>query len=290
MTEGPGEAIQTSTRLLKCTLEIAHCRAYWAQMGRGRERPGGAAVPGRFGGTSSASPRRMGGDARGPGRAQEAFEQFWFGTRSLERVQMLLANMRVRFNAFPSALEVLGQWLHMSADTRRAICHWHLQLADPLYRRFTGVHLVERRQEGRDGVTRDTVVAWLGSEGPAQWTMSTRIQYASKLLSAAYAAGLVASNRDRRPLSLPRVPSEALAYLMYLLRETRFQGSLLDNPYLGSVGLSGSLLDERLRELPGLRFRRQGSLIEFGWSHPDLRAWAADRVLSREPAVTEGVR
>ena len=98
-----------------------------------------------------------------------------------------------------------------------------------------------------------------------------RIQFASKLLSAAYSATVVTSNRDPRPIGMPRVPDEALEYLLYLLRETEFEGSLLDNPYLSSVGLEGAILEERLRGLPGLAFRRQGDLIDFGWRHHDLR-------------------
>ena len=29
--------------------------------------------------------------------------------------------------------------------TRQVICHWHAQLSDPIYRRFTGEFLIERR-------------------------------------------------------------------------------------------------------------------------------------------------
>jgi hypothetical protein len=61
--------------------------------------------------------------------------------------------------------------------------------------------------------------------------MTTRIQFASKLLSAAYSAGLLAGNRDPRAVVFPRVPDDALEYLMYLLREVTFEGTLLSNPY-----------------------------------------------------------
>ena len=71
------------------------------------------------------------------------------------------------------------------------------------------------------------------------------------------------------------MPDESLEYLLYLLRETEFAGTLLDNPYLASVGLDGAVLVDRLRRLPGLAFRRQGDLTDFGWRHQDLRAWAA---------------
>lgn len=246
MTGGQRETTATHTRLSKCALEVEDSRAFWSHAD----------------GTRSVD-------------AQRAFDDYWFGARSLLRVKVLLANMRARFAAFPSALAVLHNWPHMSPETRRIICHWHLQLTDPLYRRFTGDYLVERRSRARPEVNRDLVVGWVGQHGSNQWTMTMRIQFASKLLSAAYSAALVTSNRDPRPVGLPRVPDEALAYLMYLLRETEFEGTLLDNPYTRSVGLEGAVLEERLRGLPGLTFMRQGDLTDFGWVQRDLRAWAA---------------
>ena len=56
-----------------------------------------------------------------------------------------------------------------------------------------------------------------------------------------------------------------LTYLLYLLREVEFAGTLLENPYLASVGLSGDELGRRLRGLTALQFIRQGSLVDFGW-------------------------
>lgn len=245
MTGRPREATEVHTRLLKCALEVEDSRAYWTHAGEATNAT-----------------------------AQKAFDEYWFGARSLPRIEVLLTNMRARFDAFPPALEVLHRWPHMSPDTRRTICHWHLQLADPLYRRFTGEYLVCRRAGSRPEVTRDLVVGWVGQQGPGRWTMSTRIQFASKLLSAAYSAGLVASNRDPRPLAVPRVPNEALEYLMYLLREIQLAGSLLDNAYTGSMDLDGPVLEDRLRGLPGLAFKRQGDLIDFGWRYTNLCAWA----------------
>lgn len=244
MSDRPREVTQVHTRLLKCALEIEDLRAYWAHAG-GTEPP----------------------------TAQRAFKEYWFGAKSMARVEVLLANARLRFDAFPPALEILHRWPHMSPDTRRAICHWHLQLADPLYRAFTGDYLAKRRADGRDTVTRDSVVEWVAEQGPGRWTLSTRIQFASKLLSSAHAAGLVAKTRDPRPLALPRISDEALEYLIYLLREVALHGTLLENPYLASVGLEGPFLAARLRTLPGLTFSRQGDLLDIGWRYPDLRAW-----------------
>ena len=245
MTSRPAETTRLHTRLLKCALEVEDCRCYWARVGAPRE-----------------------------GITHQAFDEYWFGARSLPRVSNLLRNMRARFDAFPQALSVLHRWREMEPDTRRVICHWHLQLADPLYRRFTGTFLAERREEARPGLTRDRVVTWVARQDADRWNASTRIQFASKLLSAASAAGLVATTRNPRELSLPRVPDEALAYLLHLLRGVDYQGTLLDNPYLGSVGLGGAALSDRLRRLSDVGFRQQGDLVDLDFDHADLAAWA----------------
>jgi hypothetical protein len=245
MTGVPKEETHVHGRILKCALEVEDARACWTHAGQGQ-----AAT------------------------AQRAFDEYWFGAKSLPRIEVLLTNMRARFDAFPGALETLHRWPHMSPDTPRVICHWHLQSSDPLYRGFTGEYLVARRMGPRAEVTRDLVVGWIGEHGVERWTMATRIQSASKMLSAAHAAGLVTSARDPRPLETPRVPDEALEYLMYLLRGIQFEGTLLGNPYVASVGLDGGAIEDRLRALPRLMFRRQGDLIDFGWKDSDLTAWA----------------
>lgn len=261
MSEQPQEVTQVHTRLLKCALEVEDSRSYWTHT-----------------------------DGAHPVTARQAFDEYWFGARSLAWIEILLTNMRARFDAFPPALQVLHRWTQMAPDTRSLICHWHLQLADPLYRHFTGDYLVNRRAGTRTEVTRDLVVAWVGEQGPGRWTMATRIQFASKLLSAAYAAGLVATNRDPRPLALPRVPNEALEYAMYLLREVQFEGTLLDNPYLASVGLDGPFLEERLRTLPGIAFSRQATLVDMGWKYADLHAWSAATLLRNGDSAAGAAR
>lgn len=256
----PREETTLHTRLLKCALEVDDARAFWFH----------------------AEPNRT-------FTAQQAFDAYWFGARSLPRIEVLLVNLRARFSTYPAALSVLHRWREMSPDTRRLICHWHLQLSDPLYRRFTAEYLVERRDNSRAEVTRALVIGWVGQQGPGRWTMSTRIQFASKLLSAAFSAGLLTSNHDPRPLNLPRVPDEALEYLLYLLRETDFEGSLLANPYLRSVGLDDTFLTDRLRQLQSLSFKRQGDLIDLDWHYPDLQHWADARIpapLSASPSAS----
>src|SRR5260370_13073428 len=107
----------------------------------------------------------------------------------------------------------------------------------------------------------------MSEQGSGRWNMATRIQFASKLLSAAHGAGLIGSIRDPRPLQFPRVGEPALTYLMYLLRGVGFTGTLLGNPYLASGGLQGGTLEDRLRGLPSPRLRRQGGLIRFRWTY-----------------------
>src|SRR4051812_25352561 len=202
MTARPAEAMGMHTRLLKCTLEVETSRAYWGLAGAGQESS-----------------------------ARRAFEESWFGVRSLVRVEVLMANLRARYDAYPEALRALGTWEDMDPDTRRLVCHWHVQLSDPLYRAFTGSFLVGRHAGSRPTVTHDLAVAWVSEQDAGRWNMATRIQFASKLLSAAHDAGLIGSTRDPRPLRFPFAGEHALTYLMYLLRGVRFAGTLLENPY-----------------------------------------------------------
>jgi hypothetical protein len=251
----PAEVTAVHTRILRCTLGVPDARAYW--------------------GAPDSAPDA----APTAGRADRAFKEYWFGARSHARVEVLLTNMRVRFDAYPEALSVLRAWPDMEPATRAVICHWHLQLADPLYRAFTGDFLAQRRApalgEGRLEITLARAVAWVGEQDSGKWTMSTRIQFASKLLSAAAEAGLVGSRRDPRPLRLPRVPDDALLYALHLLRGIDIAGTLLDNPYLTSVGLDGDALSARLRTLPGVRYARQGTIVDLEWEHESLPTWFA---------------
>ncbi len=114
------EALEPHTRMMKCTLEIEPSRSYWCACAANR----------------------------GPLSKEQAFEQSVFGSKTYLRVERLLADMRHRYDAFPFALEVLGKWQPMELGDRAIICHWHTQIADPVYRSFTGSYLVER-YEGR---------------------------------------------------------------------------------------------------------------------------------------------
>lgn len=246
-SDRPSEATEVHTRILRLALGIEDSRSYWEHVD-----PAVAIAD----------------------RALVAFEQRWFGSKSLERVRFLLASFVDRYDAFPEALDVLRRWRSMDAMTRQMICHWHTQLSDPLYRQFTGKFLVERRALRDAKIDRDIVLRWVKNEFPNRWSEATLVQFASKLLSAASEAGVISAKRDPRALLVPKVPDAALAYLMHLLRGVRFAGSLTDNPYLASVGLVEGFLDQRLRSLNGVSFRRMAHLTEFDWEAPTLTAWA----------------
>ena len=245
--ERPAEATEVHTRLLRLALGVEESRSYWEHVD--------PEVP----------PAQ---------RALVAFEHRWFGAKSLERVRFLLSNFVDRYDRFPDALTVLQRWRAMDAASRPMICHWHLQLSDPLYRRFTGTFLVQRRAARDPKVDRDVTLRWVQTEFPDRWSAATCVQFASKLLSAASEAGVISSKRDPRALLMPRVPDLALAYLLHLLRSIRFAGTLTENPYLASVGLVEGFLDQRLRSLPGVNYRRMAQLTEFDWEAPSLGAWA----------------
>ena len=250
MQPQPAEATVVHTRLLRITLAVEESLAYW---------------------------QNKAPDVSGQAVADVAFEGRWFGGKSAARVVRLLSDMTARYAAFPESLALLRRWITMSAATRRLVCHWHLQLSDPLYRKFSGALLPERKARGAasGGITRDLVARWVRAQGGERWAPSTCVQFASKLLSTAFEAGLLGTRRDPRPLATPPVPDDALAYLLYLLRGVRFAGTLFDNPYLASVGLTGLALDARLTRLEDLTYRRLGEIVDVEWKAPSLTAWGA---------------
>jgi hypothetical protein len=245
--EKPAEVVAVHTRLQGLALAVEEARDYWSAV-------------------DPALPLAE--------RAARAFEERWFGARSLRRVRLLVSSMAFRYDAFPEALAVLRRWPRMSAATRAAICHWHLQLTDPLYRRFSDELLAARRALAAPDFDRPRVARWVAESCPGRWSSPTVVQFASKLLSAASEAGLCTPRRDpRRPL-YPTVPDDALAYLLHLLRGVTFAGTLAANPYLTSVGIDRPQLAQRLRTIPSMTYRRSGDLDSFDWEHPSLTAWA----------------
>lgn len=246
------EVTELHSRLLRCSLCVEESRAYWAHV-------------------DPADPRQS---------ARHAFVQSWFGAKSEAWTTELLANMRVRFDAYPPSLRALAGWRSIPPEARRVVCHFHVQLTDPLYRAFTGRFLAERRADGRLDLHRQKVIDWTVEHGPPRWAVKTQLQFATRLLSCSAAAGLVRGTRDPRALTLPRVSDLALEHILYTLRALRFDGTLVDNPYLASLGLTGGQLAERVRNLPAVGLRRLGDVHELEWRYPDLDAWALHTIAS----------
>lgn len=245
------EAVEIHTRILRCMLAAEDCYAYWRHV-----------------------------DLNVPiaQRSALAFQGRWFGVKSEARVRTLLANLVERFDAFPEALELLRSLGAVSATLRPWICHLHLQLADPIYRRFTGEFLPQRRADGYVAIDRGVAARWVESTAPDRWSTTTSMKFASNLLSAAVEAGLLKDRKDPRKLTLSGVPDAAVGYALYLLRTVEFEGSLSDNPYLRSLGIDSALFPLAMRRVPGIDFRGIGGVHEVDWRYPTLAAWGNENL------------
>ncbi len=205
-------------------------------------------------------------------RAALAFEQRWFGTKSEARVRTLIGDMLERFDAFPEALGLLASMPSVPARLRPWICHLHLQLADPIYRRFSGELLPQRRAEGYRTIDRPAVSRWISEIEPERWSAATCNKFASNLLATALEVGLITGRRDPRSLTPKHVPSEAIGYALYLLRTVDIQASLLDSPYLRSLDVDLLSLATSLN-VPGFSCARVGDLVDITWGEPSLTEW-----------------
>ncbi len=245
MSERPSEVTELHTRLLRVTLEIDSCVAYW----------------------SHADTQRSHAE-----HAKLALEQGWFGDRSPARVRKLVDELSSRFDPFPEALAVLRAWTDISDATRRLVCHWHVQLTDTVYRKFTGDLLPELRGPEGAVLTRELVAEWIEQVAPGRWADSTKLKYGGNLITTAAEAGLVSQPSRERTPQVPQVPDEALAYLLHLLRDVDFAGTLAENPYLRSVGMQGDPLEEALARLAG---RSDDGGFDLEWMAKSLTEWAA---------------
>ena len=247
MSDRPSEVTEMHTRLLRVTLEPEACATYW----------------------SHADPSLSRADV-----AKRAFDEGWFGERSEARVHKLVDEFASRFDPFPDALNVLRGWSDMPLATCRLIAHWHIQLTDVFYRRFSGEFLPELHGAETPSLTREMVAAWVERIAPERWADSTKLKYAGNLITTAAEAGLLSQPMPRRTALLPDVPNDALAYLLHLLLDIGFDGSMTNNPYLRSVGLHGDRLE---RALVGLAGRPHAVGIDFSWMCGSLAKWAASR-------------
>ncbi|MGK3963927.1 DUF1819 domain-containing protein [Sorangium sp. So ce1667] len=234
------------TRILRCMLAVDDCYAYWQHVDE---------------------------DVPVADRARVAFERRWFGTKSEARVRTIMTDMIERFDAYPEALALFRRLGTVPSNLRPFLCHVHTQLADPIYRRFTGEWLPTRREQGLTTLDRDTVARWVDGLQAGRWGPSTCIKFASNLLATALDVGLVSGRRDPRKLPSIPVPDVILGYVLYLLRGVRIDGSLTDNPYLCSLGVTKATFHSFAARIPGIRFAELGGVIDLAWLEPSLTAW-----------------
>lgn len=244
--QAPTEVTVAHTRILRTTLAVEDCYAYWQKLDR--EIPLQA-------------------------RSRAAFEQRWFGLKSEARVRTLMGDMLERFDAFPEALTVLHELGTVPANLRPWICHVHTQLADPIYRKFTGEFLPSRRALGHDTIDRELVARWVDGLYPGRWSASTAIKFGSNLLATAFEAGLVADRRDPRRLTAAIAPETIVGYVLYLLRDVHIEGSLTNNSYLRSLGVGPEVFAAVAGRVPGIRFAELGGVAELTFTEPSFMAW-----------------
>jgi hypothetical protein len=206
-------------------------------------------------------------------RATVAFERRWFGTKSEARVRTIMTDMLERFDAYPEALALLQRLGRIPVGLRTLVCHLHTALADPVYRRFTGDLLPQRRSEGRTTVDRPTVARWVESLAPERWSPVTRVKFASNLLATALDVGIVRGRRDPRELPSFAVAEVAIGYALYLLRGVRIEGSLTENPYLRSLGITSHELAHHGVRIPGVHVAELGGAVEVTFLEPTLTTW-----------------
>ncbi|HEY5962233.1 MAG TPA: hypothetical protein VIV60_37010, partial [Polyangiaceae bacterium] len=242
----PQETTTLHTRILRCMLAVDDSYAYW-------QRAETAIPPAE--------------------RAKLAFERRWFGTKSEARIRTLMTDMAERFDAYPEALGLLQERGTVPAHLRPYVCHVHTQLADPIYRRFTGDFLPARRDQRRGTIDRDVVAEWIDALEPGRWASTTCSKFGSNLLATAADAGLVDGKKDPRRLATLSVPEVVLGYALYLLRDIEIEGSLDSNPYLRSLGLTREGFGRLGARIPGIRINELGGTFEITWLNSGLRDW-----------------
>lgn len=247
----PSEVTVVHTAMLRCTLAVDDSAAYWKRVD--------LTVPPEA-------------------RAKLAFQERWFGTKSEARVRGVLPALVARFDAFPEAIALLRELGSVPSVVRPWICHFHVQLTDPVYRRFTGQFLPARRAQSYTALDREAVARWLEEREPERWSPATRLKFATNLLGTAAEVGVIANRRDPRKLARPLVPPLALGYALYLLRGLEFEGSLMDCPYLASCGVGPKGFVSAVSRVPGLAVAELGGTVELRWQSPSLLAWGREHL------------
>ncbi len=246
---GGEEEAKIHTRMLRIGLAVEDSRAYWQRAGTLDDEND---------------------------RIHTAFEERWFGSRTMARVRYLVNNFKYRFDAFPDSLPVLHRWNPSDIADRTVICHWHVQLTDPLYREFTSTLFNLRWHRPEPTIDRSSALRWVEEKTDGRWSSSTSQRMATGLLACAADANLCEETKRVRTLSYPRVSDLALSYLLYLLKDVEYEGSLKSNPYALSVGLDGELWEQRVRNLPSVHYRRMADVHDLEWKFESLSHWGKE--------------
>lgn len=172
--------------------------------------------------------------------ARTAEEEGWFGTMSSTRVRYVVRQLQKRF-PYP-ARKLLSFEPRAESGQDALICHWHLQLNDPLYRHYTSRYILGCWSGPTTSVTLDGTEQWVrGRPSARDWKANTQRRLASGLMSAATEAGLMSkTGRDERELKLPAVQTCDRDYLKELIQLARIEDA---DPYLTSVGQSGEEIE-----------------------------------------------
>ena len=165
--------------------------------------------------------------------AREAFEAHWFGDSTQARTRYLIGQLQRRF-PFVVRQALRSELANLQKEL---ICHWHLQLTDPLYRAYTGEFILSCWSGTTTSIDLESSVDWVREQPIAQnWQPATIRRLASGLLSAATDAGLCKGNsRTEKELRIPTVTEADMKYLALLLDQAECRDRL---PYSLSVGRS----------------------------------------------------
>ena len=246
MTSSQKELVKEHTHILRVMLSVDDCIAFW-----------------------NANSDELSRDER----VQAAFSGHWFGAKSEMRVRTLLSDMALRFDEFPSALAAIRIW-NPPREIAPWICHFHTQLIDPVYRKFTGDLLPTRTLQGYATIDREVVARWVQEQWPGRWSPATCMKFGGNMLATALEAGLLKERRDPRKHLQPRAPRLAVEYLLYLLRETSIKGTILESQYLRCLAHSREDLSDLFRKLESVKLSALGEIQHFDWLYPNLISWA----------------
>lgn len=170
---------------------------------------------------------------------QTALEEGWYPELSRARVDYLVKQLARRFPF--SARRMLEFQRRAENSGNQLVCHWHLQLTDPLYRHFTRDFLLSQWSTGNASVDLEECENWVREQEVARdWKPVTVRRMGSGLLNAATEAGLCSgSGRGEHLLKIPTVNTEDIEYLRLLLAEAGASEQL--HGYLLSVGVSAEV-------------------------------------------------